>query len=154
MKANISQLYIATTVFLILHSVSIDAAEKPQPAYNRSLLSSFYYYNQIQKNNSTKVTTIEEYAWSILGVNPNIVNNGSYRHYNFVFGFSTGHVGTHTFSEPKLYGPNVTKKVMFGFEGKATANLIRWCYLGRIYCVHLSSITTTNLTFYYHNLLL
>jgi hypothetical protein len=80
--------------------------------YNSTLFSSYVYYKKIKKKPNI---TFQDYT-NLMGIR----QVRGFRHYNFIFGFSTGHVATGTFTDKKLYSPAINKRTSFVFEGKLT----------------------------------
>jgi hypothetical protein len=78
--------------------------------YDQELLSSVAYFNRIHNTSLTEGDYREKFQ---------LLPNKKY--YNFIFGFSTGHVGTKSLSEPKLYDLgscfDENSLVRVGFEG-------------------------------------
>jgi hypothetical protein len=129
-------LFFTTLRLSSVVSVHLSVAGKAEVAleYNSTLYSSYNYYkrNVIKPN-----VSFDSYATSM-----GVLDVKTFRHYNFVFGFSTGHVATGTFTDNKLYSPSINRRVNFVFEGKVMCHslpgMLRNCLC---YCCARKRIT-------------
>jgi hypothetical protein len=105
MKAKQDRLYL-----LLLGSIGSVFNAENLVLYDKTIESSVKFYNEVNNAN----LTIQRYC------EYHNIKKCFDKHYNFVFGFSSGHVGTKSLNFAKLYrleptSPNV--HVRFGFEG-------------------------------------